>query len=442
MTKVLLTGDSIIARPFLSKQKDNPLTQLIQNTPFSFTNLEVLPIDFKGHHAARSDGAHFAAPGAVLGDLKEAGFNLFSCANNHMLDYGETGLKELIKELEAQNAHYSGIGSTLGEASAPVYLDIDDTVVSLISCTSTVFPEAVAGTRNDFTDGRYGVNPMRYDLEYHLDDESFSHMSQIFISLGLDQMMKRSQDLGFVSRAFESDDKVLYFNDFNHRVQGGINAKFVNSGVNEVKTFVNKKDMARQIEWIQEAKTRSDICIVSLHAHESKYERQFPADFIKDFAKQAVDNGADVVVCHGPHLLRGIEMYEGKPIFYSLGNFIGMNDLVKVLPEGSYERFGIDSTLLPSKVFDLRSEGGTKGFPGVDDFWITVVPVIEYEDAGIKQISLYPVRLKNDKHVAHRGKPYLVEGNEARHIIEHVKSLSEEFGTKVEMRGNVGIVVL
>ena len=225
-------------------------------------------------------------------------------------------------------------------------------------------------------------------------------------------------------------------------MQGGINAKCVNSGVNEVKTFVNKKDMARQIEWIQEAKTRSDICIVSLHAHESKYERQFPADFIKDFAKQAVDNGADVVVCHGPHLLRGIEMYEGKPIFYSLGNFIGMNDLVKVLPEGSYERFGIDSTLLPSKVFDLRSEGGTKGFPGVDDFWITVVPVIEYEDGGIKQISLYPVRLKNDKHVAHRGKPYLVEGNEARYIIEHVKSLSEEFGTKVEMRGNVGIVVL
>lgn len=482
MTKILLTGDSIIARPFFVGQSDTPLKNLIKSTPFAFTNLEILPIDFKGHHAARSDGAHFAAPKSVLDDLLDVGFNLFSCANNHMLDYGETGLKQLIKNLEAADVRYSGLGETLGKASAPTYVDVDDTVVSLISCASTVFPETVAGERNDFTEGRYGVNPMRYDLEYHLDEESFVNMSSLFVSLGLDQMMRKSQDLGFVSRGLESNEDVLYFNDFNHRVQNGINAKFVNSGVNEIRTFVNKKDMERQIKWIEEAKRRSDICVVSLHAHESKYERQFPADFIGEFAKRAINRGADIVVCHGPHLLRGIEMHNGRPIFYSLGNFIGMNDLVEVLPKGSYERFGIDSSLLPSEVFDLRSEGGTKGFPGLDDFWMTVVPVVRFDDGGargdgtrvsgvrgdgngdsrievdrdsgideggvanrddasVKEIILYPVRLDNSG-VTHRGKPSLVTGNDARHIIEHLSGLSESFGTEIVMRGDVGVVKL
>ncbi len=439
MTKVLLTGDSIIARPFLIGQGNTLLKQLIQSTPFAFTNLEVLPIDFKGYHAARSDGAHFAAPKSVLADLKHAGFNLFSCANNHMLDYGESGLKELMHNLKENNMSFSGVGSTLGEASAPTYIDINNTVVSLVSCASTVFPETVAGERNDFTEGRYGVNPMRYDLEYHLDEENFSNMSQLFVSLGLDQMMRQSQDLGFVSRAMESNDDVLYFNDFNHRVQNGISAKFVNSGINEIKTFVNQKDAERQMKWIEEAKTRSDICIVSLHAHESKYERQFPADFIGEFAKQAIDHGADIVVCHGPHLLRGIEMYEGKPIFYSLGNFIGMNDLVEVLPKGSYERFGIDSQLLPSKVFEIRSEGGTKGFPGLDDFWITVVPVITFDAGHVSEILLHPVRLHNES-VQHRGKPYLVSGSEARHILEHISELSVPYGTEISMTSDVGVV--
>lgn len=40
-----------------------------------------------------------------------------------------------------------------------------------------------------------------------------------------------------------------------------------------------------------------------------------------------IDAAADVVVGHGPHVLRGIEVYKGRPIFYSLANFIFENDL-------------------------------------------------------------------------------------------------------------------
>jgi poly-gamma-glutamate capsule biosynthesis protein CapA/YwtB (metallophosphatase superfamily) len=45
------------------------------------------------------------------------------------------------------------------------------------------------------------------------------------------------------------------------------------------------------------------------------------------FARAAIESGADTVVGHGPHVLRAIECYNGKPIFYSLGNFVGVGGL-------------------------------------------------------------------------------------------------------------------
>ena len=41
-----------------------------------------------------------------------------------------------------------------------------------------------------------------------------------------------------------------------------------------------------------------------------------------EFARKMIDAGADVAVGHGPHVLRGIEIYKEKPIFYSLANFM------------------------------------------------------------------------------------------------------------------------
>ena len=41
-----------------------------------------------------------------------------------------------------------------------------------------------------------------------------------------------------------------------------------------------------------------------------------------DFARAAIDAGADIVIGHHPHWIQDIEIYQGKPIFYSLGNFV------------------------------------------------------------------------------------------------------------------------
>ncbi|HIS25753.1 MAG TPA: CapA family protein [Candidatus Pullilachnospira intestinigallinarum] len=63
----------------------------------------------------------------------------------------------------------------------------------------------------------------------------------------------------------------------------------------------------------------ADVVIVSFHWGQEK--ETYPDDIQKSLAHTAVDNGADLVVGHHPHVLQGIETYNGKNIVYSLGNF-------------------------------------------------------------------------------------------------------------------------
>lgn len=68
------------------------------------------------------------------------------------------------------------------------------------------------------------------------------------------------------------------------------------------------------------AKTQANVIIVSMHSgHEYTPN---PNGHQIDFARTAIDSGADVVIGHHPHVVQAIEDYKGKKIFYSLGNFI------------------------------------------------------------------------------------------------------------------------
>jgi poly-gamma-glutamate capsule biosynthesis protein CapA/YwtB (metallophosphatase superfamily) len=119
--------------------------------------------------------------------------------------------------------------------------------------------------------------------------------------------------------------------------------------------------------------------VVSLHAHEQLGAKDVPAEFTGSFARAMIDAGADLVVGHGPHLLRGLELYKGKPIFYSLGNFIGQNELVAKIPADGYERFRAAPDLTPGQVYQKRTQGDQAGFPADRRYWESIVPTLSYE---------------------------------------------------------------
>ena len=94
-------------------------------------------------------------------------------------------------------------------------------------------------------------------------------------------------------------------------------------------------DAAALAEQIQKAEESCDFTVVYVHWGIEKNTQ--PEEYQKTLARQYIDAGADAVIGAHPHVLQGIEFYQGKPIFYSLGNFIFSN--------GAYETMLVELTV-------------------------------------------------------------------------------------------------
>lgn len=340
--RLALTGDSMITRSAVASRSESvaSLIELIKDVDVAFTNLEVLPNDFQGYPAVESGGTHLAAHHGVLDDLTDMGFNLFSCANNHALDYSIEGLLATIEVLEQKEVAYAGIGSTLAQARMPVYLDHEGGSVAMVSCTSTFAKSQAAGEQRPETQGRPGLNPLRFETTYEVTGDQLKTLREIAEDLGLEQQRQEWVQLGFAHPP--EDSHTFPFVDTNLRSAGLLNACFRAADRPAVRTVPKPQDVEEIAKWTREAQARADIVVVSLHAHEQGATLDEPAEFVRTFAHRIIDEGADLVVGHGPHMLRGMEIYQGKPVFYSLGNFVAQNELIHKLPADSYEDFKVN----------------------------------------------------------------------------------------------------
>lgn len=102
--------------------------------------------------------------------------------------------------------------------------------------------------------------------------------------------------------------------------------------------FPSVFDLDESAERVRQAKAQGSFVIVTFHAgaegpaaiwHENKDEMFFGENRgnVVIFARAMIDAGADLVVGHGPHVLRAVECYKDRPIAYSLGNFVGVGGL-------------------------------------------------------------------------------------------------------------------
>jgi poly-gamma-glutamate synthesis protein (capsule biosynthesis protein) len=193
---------------------------------------------------------------------------------------------------------------------------------------------------------------------------------------------------------------------------------------------------------IRSAKKQADWVLVSSHSHENSGDRQQPARFQSAFARAAIDAGADIWLNHGPHVLRGIEIYKGRPIFYSVANFIFQNETVEFLPAENYSRYDLGPDATPAEFSDHRYANDTRGFPVDDLNWQSVVAITTFRGEKLEKIELLPIELGQNKPRSQRGRPVLVVGEAAREIIEGLAKLSEPYGTKILFRDGRGIIVI
>jgi poly-gamma-glutamate capsule biosynthesis protein CapA/YwtB (metallophosphatase superfamily) len=141
-----------------------------------------------------------------------------------------------------------------------------------------------------------------------------------------------------------------------------------------------------------------------------------PANFEPALFHAAIDAGADAVVRTGPHVLGGIEIYKGKPIFYSLGSLF-------------FDFRGKRSYTAPT--------GQVMKFP--DGYFQTVIPVTRYAHGKVDEIRLYPFAIESGGGPM-GGMPRPASAAEAQRILENLKSMSAAFGTKISIKNGIGII--
>lgn len=93
------------------------------------------------------------------------------------------------------------------------------------------------------------------------------------------------------------------------------------SYASDLQSGTNTMDATRLKEDIIQARPQVDVLIVSMHSG-TEYVTAKPNIRQTIFAHTAIDSGADLVIGHHPHVLQPMEIYKGKYIFYSLGNFV------------------------------------------------------------------------------------------------------------------------
>ena len=255
---------------------------------------------------------HFRSDPVALEALQEAGTDFVSLANNHVLDYEEEALLEMLGRLDAAGIAHAGAGRDRDEAARPALLEAGGLRIAVLAFTDNE-PDWAA------TEDRPGTNYLP------------------------------------ASTARATLDRVR---------QG-----------------------------IAEARRQgADLVLVSNHWGPNMRER--PAASFRRFARAVLEAGADLYWGHSSHLFQGVEIYQGKPIFYDAGDFV--------------DDYAVDPVLRNDRSALIRCTAGPSGVERVQ-----LIPVL------IEDFQVNPAT-----------------GAEFDTIAAHLQTLSAELGASITVRDN------
>ncbi len=428
--RCIATGDSMITRPLPAEgdyEGFGEVRDFISQGDFRFTNLETTVHNYESFGSAQSGGSWLCSPPSVLDSIKKFGFNIVSTANNHALDYSYGGLYKTLDYLKAAELPFSGTGETMAEAAAPTYVDTPNCRYAMIACTMSFNPGDMAGEQTRSLPGRPGVNGIRVSRKYQLPANYLTQLDEIARQLHLndkDDIIRKEGYLPqlqpgeqpFGAMMFEAADKA------------------------GVALTMNETDVQRILSAIKEARFMADYVIVSFHNHEISGAKKETVDPVSiEFAHRCVDAGADAIIGTGPHLLRPMEIYNGKPVFYCLGDFINQLETFFRAPADMFAKQKLSGNCWLDELFEARSDHGKRGLCYQQVMFEAVIPYWEVQDGKLQQLVLMPVEEQFNLPRSRNGLP--------RHkadsgILERFAEMSAEFGVEIEIRNGLGYVKL
>lgn len=336
---LLATGDNIPSREDYDTLYCH-VAPLLKNADITFGQVETVLID-----KSIEDLYPFVASQArmpcssdpeVAPGMKRNGFDIVSFASNHALDYGRVHFLNTIQYLRDAGLEVIGAGENEEDARKYSIIERDGTKIAFLGYC-TILPQDYWAQES-----RPGMNPAR------------GH---------------------------------TYYEQIEHD-QPGTPCR--------IHSWAHKEDKARMLEDIKKAKQQADIVVVSMHWGIHFTEAEI-AEYQFEYAHDAIDAGADLILGHHAHILKPIEVYKGKVIFYSLGNF-AMEDPNNMLRDKKTLRQDMRTSKKHQEMAKIRKGFGTgnakKTFP--EDCYYTMIAKIEIMDKQITKVSYLPTYIPDD----------------------------------------------
>lgn len=336
---LLATGDNIPSREDYDTLYCH-VAPLLKNADITFGQVETVLIDKSIEdlypYVASQARMPCSSDPEVAPGMKRNGFDIVSFASNHALDYGRVHFLNTIQYLRDAGLEVIGAGENEEDARRYSIIERDGTKIAFLGYC-TILPQDYWAQES-----RPGMNPAR------------GH---------------------------------TYYEQIEHD-QPGTPCR--------IHSWAHKEDKARMLEDIKKAKQQADIVVVSMHWGIHFTEAEI-AEYQFEYAHDAIDAGADLILGHHAHILKPIEVYKGKVIFYSLGNF-AMEDPNNMLRDKKTLRQDMRTSKKHQEMAKIRKGFGTgnakKTFP--EDCYYTMIAKIEIKDKQITKVSYLPTYIPDD----------------------------------------------
>ena len=339
---LVLVGD-------VSVNRDDPpsvfryVNDLLRDADFTIGNLEAATADVGTPWSKWEGSPAWKTDSRQIQAIASAKFDAVNIANNHILDYGFDALFETIGHLDRLGIGHAGGGRNFAEAHAPAIIERGGCKLALLAYTSVFAHGWAAGPESP------GLAVMRVKSAYE------PH-----------------------HRAFEEP-----------------------GSPQTIRTWMVPEDKVQLGIDIEAARKLADIVVCSFHWGVSAGFVKL-TDYQVELGHHAIDMGADLVFGHHPHVVQGIDVYRGRPIFYSVGNFTFAKHVSK-------------------KGHELE----------------TVIVRCVIRDRKIKTVEILPAICDDDLN------PRVLDQQDGKYIVDLIKRRSLAFDTQFIQEGDVvGIPIL
>ena len=292
-----------------------------------FGNLEGCLFDSDQELPYKQGWRHAGTAGARA--LVAGGFHAVGCANN--VTFGRDAIVSSLAHLDEMGIAHTGSGVDRASARAPVVLERDGVRFGFAQYTSVFWPIG-----HEADDDAPGVATVK------------------------------------VHTAYEPNRRIAE----------------MPGGPPTVLTWTDHDSLRRLREDLERLSAQADVVVASFHWGVSGSDRA--AQYQSALGRAALDAGADLVMGHGPHVVQGIEMHDGRPIFHSLGNF-------------------------------------TFGWERMTREWVGLMVRAEVEDGKLSRVACSPVRPDA------LGRTMLRSAEDEPEAVSDLRRLSAPFGTTLDV---------